>query len=92
MGDLRVSIGGFFSLVGLIVLGAEFLILQTNQDLAFFHFVALFHPNPGDTARDLGVYVDLVVSDDVSAGGKHDTAGIAAFGSGTGGLNLGHIR
>ena len=55
----------------LFVHGAEFLVFQPHQDLAFFHFVAFFDADPGQASCDLRVHVDLVVSDDVSGRGKH---------------------
>ncbi len=62
-----------------VVLGAEFVIFQAHQDLAFFDLVALFHADPLHPAGHFGIQVDLVVGHNVAAGGEHDAAHVAAL-------------
>ena len=76
---LEVSPGIRSRAAGLIVLGAEFVVFQAHQDLAFFDFVALFHADPLHPARHFGIQVDLVMGHNVAAGGEHHAAHLAAL-------------
>ena len=73
---------------GLLILGKEFLIFQANQNLALFYFVAFFHANPGNTASDFGIHVNLVVSDDITAGREHNPTDVAILGGSASYLNF----
>src|SRR5437667_291063 len=77
--------------VGLLILPTELIIFQTDQNLAFFHFVALFHANPLHPACDLGVHVDLVMGHDVAGGREHDAAKVAILGGSTSDLDFGSV-
>ena len=61
--------------------------------MALFNFVALLNADPGNAAGDLGIHVDLVMSDHVSSGGKHGGAGdVTAFGGSADNFHLRCIR
>ena len=66
----------------LLILSEKFLVLETNQNLAFFYFVAFLHANPGHAAGDFGIHVDLMVSDDITTGREHNPADVAVLGGG----------
>ena len=63
----------------LLVLRPEFVIFQTNQNLALVDLVPFFHADPLHPASNFGIQVDLVMRDDVSAGGEHHTADFATL-------------
>ena len=75
----KISPGVIGGALGLLVLGAEFVVFEAHQDLAFFDLVALFHADPLHPARHFGIQVDLVMSHDVAAGGEHHAADLAAL-------------
>ena len=85
----EISLGIRSRAAGLIVLGAEFVVFEAHQDLAFFDFVALFHADPLHPAGHFGIQVDLVVSHNVAAGGEHHAAHLAALRRGA---HHGHFR
>ncbi len=66
--------------LGLFVGRAEFLTLEAHQNLPFFYLVALFHPNPLQAARHLGVHVDGVMRHDVARSREHGAARVIASG------------
>src|SRR6266446_4544082 len=86
----KLGAGAFRSACCLLVLRAEFLIFQTDKNLAFFDAVAFLHANPSYAACDLGVSLYLVMSHDVAGGGKNDARGGIAtvFHGGPGGLDF----
>ena len=66
----------------LLVLCSEFFVLQTNQYLTFFDLVTLFDADPCEAAGDLGVDIDLVMSDHVASRGEHNPADVSALSRG----------
>ena len=80
LGFGQASLGAFPRAARLFVHGAELFVFQADQNLALLDLVAFFHANPRHAARHLGVHADLVMRDDVAAGGEHRAAGrITAF-------------
>ena len=71
----KLGPGAFRSACCLLVLRAELLIFQPDENLSFFDVVALLHANPGHAARDFGVGLYLVMGHDVAGGGKDDACG-----------------
>src|SRR5579863_3906395 len=87
----RDSAGVLSGTLSLLVLGTEFIIFQTYQDLTFFNVVSFFHADPRDSAGHFGIQIDLVVSHDVAAGGKDHAADIATLGRGANHVDLRRI-
>ena len=76
---LKISPGVLRRAARLLVLGAEFVVFEANQNLAFFNLVTFFDADPLHSARDLGIQIDLVMSHNVAAGGEHYAADIGCF-------------
>src|SRR5258708_20000944 len=58
----------------LLILSAEFLVLEPHQNLSLFYLVAFFHADPSHSARHLGIHADFVMSHTVSPPRKHRAA------------------